>query len=132
MIYLVGLSSILAQTSIANETISTTDTVSVLKFSMGLLFLIILVTIYFIIKAIKPSKYPASVEGRTITMAAMFLLGLIIVFAQAMAMYYWGGNNSAGQDIFNTCKTLMPPLVTLVVGFYFGQARPQEKPRDSS
>lgn len=128
MVFQVGLSSILAQTSTATETLSTTDTESVLKFTAGLFGLSLLVVFYYLVRAMKSSE-DKSIESKTIELAAIFLFGLIIFFAEAMAMYYWGGNNSAGQDIFNSCKTLIPPLVTLVIGFYFGQSQPKkEKP----
>lgn len=132
MVFQVGLSSILAQTSTATETLLTTDTASVLKVTGGLFALSLLVAIYYIIRAMKSSE-DQSIESKTIELAAIFLLGLIIFFAEAMAMYYWGGNNSAGKEIFDACKTQIPPLVTLVIGFYFGRSQPQkENPKDRS
>jgi hypothetical protein len=59
-------------------------------------------------------------------------------FLEAMAMYYWGSqppNNSGdvGKQIFGECKTIIPPIVTLVLGHYFGKAdQGRRSPADRS
>ena len=43
-------------------------------------------------------------------------------------MHYWSSpNEEAGKNIFETCKTIIPPIITLVIGYYFGQSRDGRK-----
>ncbi len=42
-----------------------------------------------------------------------------------MVMYYLEDSdlsNSRGKEIFDACKTILPPIATLVLGFYFGKS----------
>jgi hypothetical protein len=68
-------------------------------------------------------------ETRQLHFAAVTLSGLGLVFLLSMAMYYWPprtGSDSA-KDIFDASKTIIPPIVTLVLGYYFGK-RSNETP----
>ena len=51
------------------------------------------------------------------------VLGLI--FLEAMGMYYFENNmnitDNAGKNIFEACLKTIPPLITLVLGYYFGK-----------
>jgi hypothetical protein len=51
------------------------------------------------------------------------MLGLI--FLEAMGMYYFENNmnitDNAGKNIFEACLKTIPPLITLVLGYYFGK-----------
>lgn len=62
-------------------------------------------------------------ETRQLHFAAFTLSGLGLLFLASMAMFYWSprdGNGSA-QQIFDASKTIIPPIVTLVLGYYFGK-----------
>jgi hypothetical protein len=49
--------------------------------------------------------------------AAAILTGLGLLFALAMAMCVWGGQQ--GKEVFDACKIGIPPIVTFVLGYYF-------------
>jgi hypothetical protein len=40
-------------------------------------------------------------------------------------MYYWSESpppgSLAGKEIFDSCKTIIPPFVSLVIGYFFGK-----------
>lgn len=102
---------------------------AVLVFSGGLL--VIVVCIVIVLLALRYTEDPkasgsAVFETRRLYFAAVVLTGLGIIFLEAMAMYYWGsqsaGAEEVGKNIFDACKTIIPPIVTLVLGFYFGKS----------
>lgn len=52
-----------------------------------------------------------------------------LVFVLGMGMYFYGCPNtlacnmestSVGKEIFDACVKVIPPLITLVLGYYFG------------
>jgi hypothetical protein len=58
--------------------------------------------------------------------AATVMSVLAALFLAGMAFYFFDGrtgaaNTGAGKDIFDSCKTILPPIATLVLGYYFGQ-----------
>jgi hypothetical protein len=63
-------------------------------------------------------------QTRLLYFGAVVLTALALVFALGMAMYFWTPNDpvavTKGQKIFDACVTVVPPLVTLIIG-YFGQ-----------
>jgi hypothetical protein len=39
-------------------------------------------------------------------------------------MYYFAdAGNERAKEIFDACKTIIPPMVTLIFGYYFGRGR---------
>jgi len=65
----------------------------------------------------------SGLESKQLHFAAATLTGLSLIFCFSMAMYYWGVGEQAGRakDIFDSCKTIIPPIVTLILGYYFGR-----------
>lgn len=65
-------------------------------------------------------------KTRRLYFAAGTLTGLGIIFTLSMAMYYWStppslaGGVSPGKEIFEACMQIVPPIITLVIGYYFG------------
>ena len=69
-------------------------------------------------------------EKSKLYFAAAVLAFLAFIFMLAMIFYALGpeptvGSEPPGKAIFDACVKVIPPLVTLVIGFYFGAA--QEK-----
>jgi hypothetical protein len=64
-------------------------------------------------------------ESRHLYFGSVMLTSLALVFMLGMAMFYWAPTNPAGeargQKIFEACVQIIPPLLTLVIGFYFGK-----------
>ncbi|MCG9889970.1 MAG: hypothetical protein MH252_02700 [Thermosynechococcaceae cyanobacterium MS004] len=73
-------------------------------------------------------------EFQRLAFAAVILTGLGLVFLQSMAMYYWAssGQAEAAKSIFETCKTVIPPIITLVLGYYFGKSDQHQSQNNSS
>lgn len=90
-------------------------------FGVILLFIALFV-IFFVWRSVEAKDF----ESRRLYFAAGTLIGLGILFALSMGMYYWENvspsNNSsnAGKEIFEACLNVVPPIVTLVLGYYFG------------
>jgi hypothetical protein len=69
-------------------------------------------------------------ELRRMIFAAAILSGLCAMFVEAMILFYYSekGPNSgqttivAGEKIFDACKTILPPLMALVIGYFFGRS----------
>jgi hypothetical protein len=72
-------------------------------------------------------------ETERLYFAAVVLTGLALVFLESMVMYYWAPKESkVGQEIFDTCKTVVPPIVTLVIGYYFGRTDQHQQIKDNT
>lgn len=105
---------------------------NVLTFSGGLLFIagaiaaIVLYSFYMEGKTIAKGETPDR-STRQLHFAAVTLTGFGMLFALSMAMYYWGeqGAGAAGKEIFDGCKTVIPPIITLILGYYFGSKSSQ-------
>jgi hypothetical protein len=68
-------------------------------------------------------------ETRRLYFAAVVLSGLGLIFIFATALYFLSTNEStAGKEIFDAAKTIIPPIITLVLGYYFGQDKDQSSP----
>ena len=50
-------------------------------------------------------------------LAYYILLGSAILFLISMILYAFNGN----KDIFDGCKTILPPIATLIIGYYFSE-----------
>lgn len=60
-------------------------------------------------------------ETRRMFFAGAVLIGIGFIFFEGMLLHYYGvSGNVGGKDIFDTCKTVLPPIVTLILGYYFG------------
>lgn len=61
--------------------------------------------------------------------AASVLAFLAFIFLLAMIFYALGpepshpSTESSGKTIFDACVKVIPPLVTLIIGFYFGASQ---------
>jgi len=74
-------------------------------------------------------------ETRRLYFAAAVLVGLGFLFFEAMILCYYsevqiGANGNSvnhGKDIFDAAKTILPPIVTLVLGYYFGSTTAKSK-----
>lgn len=61
--------------------------------------------------------------------AASVLAFLAFIFLLAMIIYALGpessqpSTESSGKTIFDACVKVIPPLVTLIIGFYFGASQ---------
>ncbi|MEO0455100.1 MAG: hypothetical protein AAF152_00765 [Cyanobacteria bacterium P01_A01_bin.114] len=94
-------------------------------FSGGLLLIVvcIVLVLYFNRAQGQQADEKARFEFQRLSFAAVVLTGLGLIFLESMAMYYWAPPNSeAGKAIFETCKTVIPPIITLVLGYYFGKS----------
>jgi hypothetical protein len=69
-------------------------------------------------------------EKSRLHFAATTLAVVSFMFLAGMYCYYndeaGDAGGGAGKAIFDTCKTVLPPIATLVLGYYFGQPRTQE------
>ena len=58
--------------------------------------------------------------------AAGVLTGLALLFAFSITVYVWGPSSAAngaeppGKVVFDACVKIIPPIITLVLGYYFG------------
>lgn len=98
---------------------------SINYFSLGLLAIVICVVIvlYFNRAQGRQTDERARFEFQRLSFAAVVLTGLGLIFLLSMAMYYWAPSGSeAGKTIFESCKTVIPPIITLVLGYYFGKS----------
>jgi glucan phosphoethanolaminetransferase (alkaline phosphatase superfamily) len=120
----------------SNTDSSTANPNPVLFFSLGLLsiaFLIFLV-LYFNRDQGKAAIEKGQFEFQRLNFAAVILMGLALVFLESMAMYYWSPPSQVevGKNIFETCKTVIPPIITLVLGYYFGRSDLSQASQDKN
>jgi cadmium resistance protein CadD (predicted permease) len=107
-----------------------TDT-AVLRVMFGLfVFALLVAIIVFSIGLRKPQPdTPIDYERRRLYFAAVVLIGLGMTFFLAMSMYFFSGPDvarvEAAKKIFETCVAVIPPIVTLVLGYYFGRSESQ-------
>jgi hypothetical protein len=65
-------------------------------------------------------------ESTRLYFAAGVLAFLAFIFVFAMLIYAFGGDgttgtaDSPGKVIFDSCVKVLPPIATLIIGFYFG------------
>jgi heme/copper-type cytochrome/quinol oxidase subunit 2 len=107
-------------------------TYSLFWFSGGL-FIIVLVVCFICLSQLRKKDTSGNTsheprilfEEKILNFAYLFIFGLILVFLEAMAMYYWSESPTpgsfAGKEIFDSCKTIIPPFVSLVIGYFFGK-----------
>ena len=66
-----------------------------------------------------------NVESSRLYFAAGVLAFIAFIFMFAMLIYAFGGesagaSDSPGKVIFDSCVKVLPPIATLIIGFYFG------------
>ena len=69
-------------------------------------------------------------QVRLLYFAGVVLACLALVFLEAMGMYYFSdsgegykaGGINPGKEIFGACVQVIPPIATLVLGYYFGRS----------
>ena len=99
----------------------------VLLFALGTLIVVGLMVLVLLFTRTGPHA-----EHRRLTFAAAILSGIGLIFLMSMAMYYFDGydlgthqrvatDTTVGKAIFDSCVQVLPPIVTLVLGFYFGR-----------
>jgi heme/copper-type cytochrome/quinol oxidase subunit 2 len=103
------------------------DASNVLTFSAGLLAISIatagaVIYLTYLEHQAPPNEKKSENSTRQLHFAAVVLTGLGLLFALSMAMFYWdnGDAESAGKQIFDAVKTIIPPIITLILGYYFG------------
>lgn len=66
-------------------------------------------------------EYPQMIidESKRFSLAKYVLIGLGIVFLISMSFAFW--QPESGLPIFEACKTIIPPIITLILGYYFSQ-----------
>jgi len=100
------------------------DPVFVIMFGIGVIVLVMGVAVTYRLANPARNNPESSLEVKQLHFAAASLTGLMLIFALAMAMVYWGGQKAT--PIFDTTKTIIPPIVTLILGYYFGKT--EKKP----
>jgi hypothetical protein len=118
-----------------NQTVASTDqgNYSFLWFSLVLIVVMPALVVFVLWMNRKTSQSTVTdkhvqFETERLYFAAVVLTGLAIVFLESMAMYYWSPAGSAvGKEIFDTCKTVIPSIVTLVIGYYFGRTEQRQE-----
>lgn len=112
--------------------VTTNHTDAVLNFSLGLLCIVVLAVVVLLFNHRRRVRLDERSEFETerLYFAATVLAGLGIIFLESMAMYYWSsGSPDTGKEIFDACKTVIPPIATLVLGYYFGKSEQREQER---
>lgn len=79
--------------------------------------------IIFVMAALLWRLKTDSPESKLVHFAAVILTALALIFMLSMAMYYWDTpkGDKPGKEIFDRCAQIIPPIVTLVVGYFFGR-----------
>ncbi|HKQ53495.1 MAG TPA: hypothetical protein VJT74_14055 [Pyrinomonadaceae bacterium] len=58
-------------------------------------------------------------EREKFQLAKWILLAIAILFASGAGALYRNPTNA--KEIFEACKTVLPPIATLVIGYYFSE-----------
>lgn len=74
----------------------------------------------------KITDEPAFINKDEVTPTDQFKFAKQLLFACA-SIFILSGLGAcicpAGVPIFDACKTILPPIVTLVIGYYFGETK---------
>ncbi|WP_143750067.1 hypothetical protein [Caballeronia ptereochthonis] len=105
----------------------------VLWFAGGELAIMLIMSL-MILSLRKAPVVDRSHDTRLLYFAAVILTALGLIFMFSMAMYFWEGASEnqtpgPGQDIFRQCSQVIPPIVTLVLGYFFGRQESSEHKR---
>jgi len=81
----------------------------------------LLTMIVGMVVAYKLKEMPGDAEARRIRFAAATMTGVLIVFVLGMSFYVaLDPRPETGKDIFESCQKVLVPIVTLVLGYWFG------------
>ena len=58
-------------------------------------------------------------EKEKLDLAKMTLLGVVILWL--LGGFALAFKTPHGMDIFDACKTILPPIATLILGYYFSE-----------
>jgi hypothetical protein len=64
------------------------------------------------------------VEKFSLAKWLLFALGLLFLLGGIALL----GSDQRGEKVFEACTTIIPPIATLVIGYYFGEK--SKSPRD--
>lgn len=78
----------------------------------------------------KDDSEQTRLEVRRLYFAGGAVAALGLVFLEGMGMYFYGcpqagcavGATVPGKQIFEACVQVIPPLITPILGYYFGKA----------
>ena len=70
-----------------------------------------------IITNVSPLQERKLTPVHRLSFAKSILFGLAILFVLGMIISTFTHNN----EIFDACKTVLPPIATLIIGYYFGE-----------
>jgi hypothetical protein len=59
-------------------------------------------------------------KKEVLRLACYILLALFILYCLSIVTYSWGCN-PAGKEIFEAAQKILPPIATLVIGYYFAR-----------
>jgi hypothetical protein len=62
-----------------------------------------------------------TIERLRLNLAQYVLLGIAIFFVLGGSAKLFAKDGKNGDEIFEACKTIFPPIGTLVIGYYFGE-----------
>ena len=71
-----------------------------------------------VLNSYSANDWNMSFETGRLFFAVAVLLGIGLIFFEAMIIDYY--STDTNTQIFDTCKTVLPPIATLVLGFFFG------------
>lgn len=88
--------------------------------------------------AIWSGRTAKTFETRRLFFAAGILTGLVLILLESMGMYYLSKPPSVGvaaypaKEIFEGCLQIVPPIITLVIGYYFGSSTTPTTPSEET
>jgi hypothetical protein len=98
-------------------------------FSILTLFLTFVVAMTMILQGTRAADKQAnpdlSLETRKLYLAGAIVAALCAGFTIAMGMCFFADGSKAeiGKEVFDQAKIVIPPIVTLILGYYFGSAK---------
>ena len=73
-------------------------------------------------------------EMMRMAFAAAVVAATGLAFMEGMAMYFWSSTpeqRDVGKKIFEACRTILPPIATLILGYYFGASGSAKDPKST-
>lgn len=96
-----------------------------------LLWFVTVLVLMLIGKTNSTGDGPMGFETRRLAFASIVLSGLGLIFVFVIGVYFFSevqpeGKVYPAKEIFDATKTIIPPIITLVLGYYFGQIQKDE------
>ena len=103
------------------------------------IFLLIAGIVFYLVPKLNKAHIGTDEKSRLSVRQLYFVSGMVgvlgLIFLESMGMYYFScsiglcndGIENPGKVIFEACLKIIPPLVTLVLGYYFGRKENGEK-----